>query len=225
MLGQTLQLTALFYLNQGRLEESEATYGEALALFRAINPKHFEIGKCNNGLALIASRRGDYAKAEKTLEEVEVLFREVLGEKHPFTWQVRGNRASQIGLQGRLEEAEAIETRGRREDRGAQRHGILRRRSTPASRLAETRRRRGHPEVALPVHREALAAVVKMEGESSTWAAMLRFQVAADLLASGRAEDRAEARALLDSALAVLEKQSPPPQRLAEVQALRRSAG
>ena len=218
MLGQTLQLTALFYLNQGRLDESEATYGEALALFRAINPKHFEIGKCNNGLALIASRRGDYAKAEKTLEEVEVLFREVLGEKHPFTWQVRGNRASQIGLQGRLEEAEAIER-----EVAAKIEELNGRDSQEAIdarvRLGETRRRRGHPEDALPVHREALTAVVKMEGETSTWAAMLRFQVASDLLASGSPKDRTEAKALLGQALAVLEKQTPPPQRLAEVQA------
>jgi len=69
------------------------------------------------------------------------------------------------------------------------------------------------------VHREALTAVVKMEGETSTWAAMLRFQVASDLLASGSPKDRTEAKALLGQALAVLEKQTPPPQRLAEVQA------
>jgi eukaryotic-like serine/threonine-protein kinase len=220
MLGQTLQLTALFYLNQGRLEESEATYGEALALFRAINPKHFEIGKCNNGLALIASRRGDYAKAEKTLEEVEVLFREVLGEKHPFTWQVRGNRASQIGLQGRLEEAEAIEREvaAKLEELNGKDSGEA---VDARVRLAETVRKRGRWPEALPIHREALGVVVKMEGESSTWAAMIRFQVAADLLAAERPEDRAEARALLDRALAVLEKQSPPPQRIAEVRAAR----
>ena len=66
---------------------------------------------------------------------------------------------------------------------------------------------------------EALAAGLKMEGESSAWAAMLRFQVASDLIASNRPEDRAEARALLEQALGVLEKQTPPPQRLAEVRA------
>ena len=158
------------------------------------------------------------------MAEVEALFREVLGEKHPFTWQVRGNRASQIALQGRLEEAEAIER-----EVAAKLEELNGKDSQEAldarARLAETRRRRGHPDEALPVHRQALAAVVKMEGEQSTWAAMLRFQVAADLLASKRPEDLAEAKALLDQALAILEKQSPPPQRLAEVQALRRSAG
>jgi hypothetical protein len=58
-----------------------------------------------------------------------------------------------------------------------------------------------------------------MEGEGSAWAAVLRFQVAADLIAIGRPEDRAGARAMLDRSLAVLEKQSPPHQRLAEVRA------
>ena len=217
--GQALQLTGLFYLNQGRLDESEAAYTEAIALFGAIDPKHFEIGKCKNGLALIASRRGNYARAEKTLEEVEALFREVLGEKHPFTWQVRGNRASQIGLQGRLEEEESLER-----EVAAKLETINGADSQEAidarSRLAETRRRRGHAEEALPVHRQALAAALKMEGESSSWAAMLRFQVAADLIAgSQRPEDRAEAKALLDRALVVLEKQTPPPQRIAEVRA------
>ena len=222
--GQALQLSGLFYLNQGRLDESEAAYTEAIALFREIDPKHFEIGKCKNGLALVASRRGNYAQAEKTLAEVEALFREVLGEKHPFTWQVRGNRASQIGLQGRLEEEETLER-----EVAAKLEELNGRDSQEAidarARLAETRRRRGHADDALPVHREALAAALKMEGESSTWAAMLRFQVASDLLASGsvRPEDRAEAKALLDQSLAILEKQTPPPQRLAEVQTLRKT--
>jgi tetratricopeptide (TPR) repeat protein len=220
--GQALQLTGLFYLNQGRLDESQKAYEEALALFRGIDPKHFEVGKCKNGLALIASRRGNYAEAEKTLAEVESLFRDVLGEKHPFTWQVRGNRASQIGLQGRLEEAETLEREVAaklEELNGPDSQEAI----DARARLAETRRRRGHADEALPVHRQALVAALKMEGEASTWAAMLRFQVAADLLAAGRPEDRAEAKSLLDGALAVLEKQAPPPQRLAEVRALRKT--
>ncbi len=222
--GQALQLSGLFYLNQGRLEESEAAYGEALALFSGIDPKHFEVGKCKNGLALIASRRGRYAEAEATMAEVEALFREVLGEKHPFTWQVRGNRASQIGLQGRLDEEESLEREvaAKLEELNGKDSGEA---LDARARLAETRRKRGHPDEALPVHREVLAAVVKMEGEDSTWVSLLRYQVAADLLAAGKPEDRAEAKALLDRALAVLEKQSPPHQRLAEVQALRKSAG
>ena len=63
------------------------------------------------------------------------------------------------------------------------------------------------------------AGLGELAGRSLVEAAMLRFQVASDLIASNRPEDRAEARALLEQALGVLEKQTPPPQRLAEVRA------
>jgi serine/threonine-protein kinase len=222
MLGQTLQLAGVFYLNQGRLDESQAMYEEALAIFRSINPKHFEVGKINNGLALIASRRGRYAEAEKIMIEVEAHFREVLGEKHSFTWQVRGNRAIQVAEQGRLEEAErlqreVLERITEINGKGSQ-EAI-----TARSRLGETLRKRGQVEDALALHRESLAAVLKQEGDSSPGTALERFQLAADLLAAGRAQDRDEARRLLDQSLATLSKQSPPHQRLAEVQALRKS--
>jgi serine/threonine-protein kinase len=216
--GQALQLTALFYLNQGRLDESEATYREALALFRAIDPKHFEVGKCLNGLALIDSRRRRYAEAEKTMEEVEALFREVLGEKHSFTWQVRGNRASQIRFQGRLEEAETLEREVAAkigELNGADSSEAV----DARSRLGETLRLRGRAEEALPLHRQSVEVVLRLEGEKSPWLAVERYQLAADLIALGRPEDRAEARRLLGQSLATLEKQSPPHQRLAEIQA------
>ncbi len=221
--GQTLQLTALFYLNQSRLEESEAFYREALELWSGIDPKHFELGKCKNGLALIASRRGHYAEAEKAMLEVEALFVEVLGEKHPFTWMIRGNRAVQIRLQGRLPESEKIEREvaAKLEEINGKDSGEA---VAARSRLGETLRQEGSAAEALPLHRESVEATRKNEGETSPLLAVERFQLAADLLALGRPEDRAEARLLLDQSLAVLEKQTPPHQRLAEVRTLRRGA-
>ena len=117
--GQALQLTGLFYLNQGRLDESEATYGEALALFRGINPKHFEVGKCLNGLALVASRRGRYAEAEQRLDEVIAALRRGARAEAPVlvagTGQPRGaDRAAGATGGGRRDPA-----RGRGEARGA----------------------------------------------------------------------------------------------------------
>ena len=222
MLGQTLQLTAVFYLNQGKLDESEAMFGEAMTIFLSINPKHFEIGKIKNGLALIAARRGRYAEAEQKLIEVEALFREVLGEKHTFTWQVRGNRAAQVAEQGRLEEAERLQREVVErivEINGKDSQEAI----TARSRLGETLRKRGRFEDALALHRESLAGVLRQEGESTPGTALERFQVAADLLAAGRPQDRDEARRLLDQSLGTLDKQSPPHQRLAEIQALRKS--
>jgi tetratricopeptide (TPR) repeat protein len=207
----------LFYLNQARYDESEARYREALAIFRAIDPKHFEVGKVKNGLALVASRRGRYAEAEAQLLEVETLFREVLGESHPFTWMTMGNRAFQIARQGRLAEAERLQRTVLERLRAL--NGPDSQEALDAeSALAETLRRMGRPEEALPMHRRVLAKQREMLGKTGgATVALSEFQVAADLLAIGRPEDRAEARTLLDSATAVLSKQSPRHWRMAEV--------
>jgi len=215
--GQTLQLMGLFYLNQARYEESEARYREALEIFRAIDPKHFEIGKVKNGLALVASRQGRYAEAEAGLQEVETLFREVLGESHPFTWMAMGNRAFQIARQGRLAEAEKLQRtvlERLRALNGAESGEAL----DAESALAETIRQIGRPEEALPMHRRVLEKERAMLGKTGgATVALGQFQVAADLLAIGRPEDRPEARTLLDAAAASLSKRSPPHWRMAEV--------
>src|SRR5262249_12735989 len=191
VVGQTLQLLALFYLNQGRLEESETNYRQALALFRAIEPKHFEVGKCLNGLALVDSRRGRYAESEATLGEVIVLFDEVLGPKHTFSWQARGNRAEQIALQGRLAGAGGIQREVAAklaEINGADSYEV----TDAEARLGETLRKEGRAAEALPLHRKGLAHQLKIYGNGHAFVAMAQYQVAADLIALGRAEDRAE---------------------------------
>lgn len=107
--GRSIQLYAVFLKNRDRLDESEALYREARALFAAINPRSFEVGKCDNGLAIIAGKRGDHAAAEKLLAGVTELFREQLGEGHKFVWQVQGNQALEIAAQGRFAEASRIQ--------------------------------------------------------------------------------------------------------------------
>ena len=64
-------------------------------------------------------------------------------------------------------------------------------------------RMRGRVDEALPLHRQSVEVVLRLEGEKSPWLAVERYQLAADLIA----------------ALATLEKKSPPHQRLAEIQA------
>ncbi|HEX4441083.1 MAG TPA: tetratricopeptide repeat protein [Thermoanaerobaculia bacterium] len=220
--GQSLQLIALFDLNHGKIDESERAYLEALDIWRSIDPKHFEVGKCMNGLALIASRRGRYAEAERMMGEVEALFREVLGVKHSFTWQIRGNRAVQIALQGRFAEAEALqrEVVAKIEEINGKDSGEA---VDARSRLGETLRKRGRAADALPLHRDSVAALLKIEGEKSAATAAARFQLASDLIAMGRPEDRGEARKLLDLAIGTMEKQAPAPQLLPDARAARES--
>ena len=139
-----------------------------------------------------------------------MLFDEVLGPKHPFSWQVRGNRAEQIALQGRLDEAETIQ----REVAAklAELNGPDSGEAIEASaRLGENLRKQGRAAEAAPLHRRALEVYTKQLGEANVTVAMTRYQLAADLIAMGGAEHRAEARRLLDSSLSVLEKRTPPP--------------
>ena len=202
--GQTLQLFALFLLNRNRLDESEAAYHEGLELFLAIDPKHFEVGKCRNGLGLIASRRGDHTRAEAILREVVAGFRESFGEEHAFVWLATGNLALEIALQGRLAEAET------RQREVVQRLETI---TGPESsetaealgRLADTLRRRGAPAEAVPLCRRSLAIQTKITGGDHPAAALAAYRLGAALAAGGEAE-RAEAQRLLTQAAARLEK-------------------
>lgn len=214
--GQALQLYALFLLNQGRLDESEARYREALALFRGIDPKHFEIGKCENGLALIAARRGDYRQAEQILGGVVALFREVLGEKHPFVWQAIGNRADQVASQGRLAEAE---TQWREVVSKLQ--SITGAESPEAAdamgQLAETLRREGRASEAVPLGRKALEIQKRVNGPEHLDVAVASLRLGSSLADLPGAGARSEAFAHLDRAAAIYRKLKPDHPRFAEV--------
>ena len=154
--GQSIQLYALFLLDRGRLDESEALYREHLAIFSAINPRHFEVGKCKNGLALIASRRGDHATAEREMRSVLELFREQLGEEHHFVWQVTANLARQIFLQKRFEEAEVLQRQvlaGFEKVAGAESAAV----AEALTNLAKTLKARGDDAGAAPLEARAQA--------------------------------------------------------------------
>jgi tetratricopeptide (TPR) repeat protein len=85
--------------------------------------------------------------------------------------------------------------------------------------LGEILRRSGRPGEAADLHRRALATQKKIIGEktSAPLIAVAKFQLGADLAASGEANDLAEARKLLDEALDALRRASPPPTRLPDV--------
>ena len=164
-----------------------------------------------------ASRRGRYAEAEPRL--------------------ARGRGALPRGP--RREAPVHVDGDGqpRRSDRaaGAARGGgddAARRSWRSSSRLngadsGEAARRRGAPRRDAPAGRPrrrrrcrctgASREPAEALGENHVAVALARYQVAADLIALGQAEDRPEARRLLDGSLAALEKRSPPHWRLADV--------
>ncbi len=214
--GQSLQLLALFLLKEGRIDESETTYREALTLFTRIDPKHFEIAKCRNGLALIESRRGHFTAAESILREVVASFRESLGEKHPFVWQGTGNMAEQIALQGRLAEAERLqrqvvahleEITGKESGETAQALG----------RLGDTLRRRGTAAEAVLLCRRSLEIQKKILGPDHLDVALASSQLGAALAGLPEEAGYREADELLERSAAVYRKLKPDHPRLPDV--------
>jgi tetratricopeptide (TPR) repeat protein len=200
--GQALQLYALSRMYWGHLAEAEVLYKEAQALFAAIDPNHFEVGKCANGLAMIASQRGDFARAEQMLGEAEALFRQSLGDNHPFVWETHANRAEQIGAQGKLPEAERM-LRTCVEKLDAISGPDSAKSADARSRLGVNLRRQNRLDEAEPLHRRAYDVIKKATGEKSIYTATSANRLAETLAAKGDAASRREARALFDQAVSI----------------------
>lgn len=182
--GQSLQLLGVFLLAQRRWDEAEAVHREALELFRAIDPRHFEVGKILHGLGQVEAGRGRPAAAEARLAEAVELFRATLGERHPFVWMATANLARQVGKQGRLAEAEELLRECHRrlvELTAPDDEYVL----DVESRLGEVLRGRGAVAEALELHRHALAGVVRIYGERHVRVAEAHVQIALDLDAAG----------------------------------------
>ena len=106
--GQVLQLQAYYLSTAGRLDEAERAGREALAIFRALNPDHYEVGKTLNELARIETRRGRQSAAVATFREALANLERSLGREHPFYWYTTGNLAKAVAAQGRADEAERL---------------------------------------------------------------------------------------------------------------------
>ena len=97
-----------------------------------------------------------------------LLFDEVLGPKHPFSWQVRGNRAEQIALQGRLEEAERIQREVAAKLEEIERPGQRRSRRGARAPGRDPAQARAAPPRPLPLHRRGARGLHRSSSESRT---------------------------------------------------------
>ncbi len=108
-LAESLNYLAELYYYQGRYEEAEPLYKEAVALDREILPaNHPDLATDLNSLALLYKSQGRYEEAEPLYKEVVAIAREALPAMHPDLAVHLNNLAAWYYSQGRYEEAEPL---------------------------------------------------------------------------------------------------------------------
>jgi tetratricopeptide (TPR) repeat protein len=110
-LGLAADLGALAALvaDQGRLDEAEPLYGEALAIFERVHgPEHYEVAVILHNLAALHAQRGDARRAEDLYVRSASLKRAALGADHPDLALTRYNLAVLLYEAERLDEARPL---------------------------------------------------------------------------------------------------------------------
>ena len=94
---------------QGHLDEAEALYRRAIAMFEAaLGPDHYEIAVNCSNLGALHAARGEDAEAEELYRRALRIKQQVLGRDHPDVAMTVHNLAVLRAGQDRVEEAEAL---------------------------------------------------------------------------------------------------------------------
>ena len=108
-LASSLAWLAYLYKSQGRCEEAEPPYLQALELLRSLlGENHPHVATSLNNLAALYVSQGRYEEAEPLYLQALELRRSLLGENHPDVAGSLNNLAGLYELQGRYEEAEPL---------------------------------------------------------------------------------------------------------------------
>jgi len=108
-LASSLNNLAGLYSSQGRYEEAEPLYEQALELSqRLLGENHPDVATSLNNLAYLYSSQGRYEEAEPLYEQALELRQRNLGENHPDVARSLNNLAGLYSSQGRYEEAEPL---------------------------------------------------------------------------------------------------------------------
>ena len=98
---------ALVLQDQGKLNEEERLYREALEIQRALlGVWHPAVATSLNNLALVLQDQGKLAEAEELHREALAMRRALLGARHPAVATSLNNLAAALYEQGKLAEAE-----------------------------------------------------------------------------------------------------------------------
>jgi tetratricopeptide (TPR) repeat protein len=107
--ASSLGWLANIYNSQGRYEQAEPLYVQALSLRRKLlGEDHPAVASSLNNLAYLYDSQGRYEQAEPLYVQALILWRELLGEDHPAVASSLNNLAGLYDSQGRYEQAEPL---------------------------------------------------------------------------------------------------------------------
>ncbi|AKE64763.1 hypothetical protein MYAER_2419 [Microcystis aeruginosa NIES-2549] len=89
---ENLNNLAKLYQSQGRYEEAETLFLQALELRKQLlGDKHPDVSSSLNGLAKLYDSQGKYEEAEPLYLQALAIAEQALGENHPTTVNIREN--------------------------------------------------------------------------------------------------------------------------------------
>jgi tetratricopeptide (TPR) repeat protein len=201
--ASTLTNLALLYYSQGRYDQAEPLYLQALELSkRLLGEDHPHVATSLNNLAALYYSQGRYDQAEPLYLQALELSKRLLGEDHPHVAQSLNNLALLYYSQGRYDQAEplylqALELRKRLlgED-----HPQV---ATSLNNLALLYRSQGRYDQAEPLYLQALELSKRLLGEDHPQVASSLNNLALLYHSQGRYD---QAEPLLLQALEILER-------------------
>jgi len=202
-LVSSLAWLGYLYESQGRYEEAEPLFLQALELGRSLlGENHPDVASSLNNLAALYKSQGRYEEAEPLFLQALELRRSLLGENHPDVAGTLNNLALLYMSQGRYEEAEPLYLQALELGRsllGENHSGI----ATSFNNLAGLYMSQGRYEQAEPLYLQALQLKRSLLGENHPDVASSLNNLASLYDSQGAYE---EAEPLCSRALAILEQ-------------------
>ena len=220
--GQILLRLGFLDVSSRRYDAAELRFTRALAIFEPLD--HYETGTCLRMLGQVAFAREDYAQAATLYAQAVERFRAKLGAEDQLTVTAIGNLGMAKVRLGEFAGGRELLTQaiaGNIRLFGADADELR----VPLLYLGEAERRSGETANALAHHRRVLEIALETLGEGQLGTANARREIALDLMtaaavrdsdASARELELAEARTMLDAALAVVAALDPEHPRLGE---------
>ena len=149
---------ALLYKSQGKYNEAETLYKEALTIERAILPNHLKLATTLNNLAQLYKSQGKYNEADPLYQEALIIGRASLSPNAPLLAAYLNNLAELYRSQGKYNESEPLFQEALTIDRASlpPNHPDL---ATDLNNLALLYRSQGKYNEAEPLYQESLTII------------------------------------------------------------------